>query len=1046
VWGAGETAAQEYSGKLQGRLTSTAGSILPAAQVLLLGTALGAVTDVNGFYFINNVPVGIYTVRAQLIGYAPAEARGIQIQGGQTTDLNVILQESAIAVTGVTVMGAGAGAPRDEVASKTIVTGELIRNLPVDQLLNIVTLQPGVVELGGQDGFSLRGSRPGEVQTYIDGAPVRPVASSFRIRNGVAAGNRSERQTPEVPTIGAEEVTVTTGALAPSQGNAQAGAITYTTRAGGERASGSFSWETDEPFANTISQGLNRFEGALGGPVPGIPRLRYFVSGALQGARSSGAEVRIGGGFFRAQGLAAGWDQVPTYIPGAPDTTVVYPIDATTTRSIIIPTFIQTTGVCGSLGSNATAVSRAIQRNYGFACQGARLPMNWRTDAQLQSKLLYSYGLGSTVSITGLANGTQRRLWPALNILDPALFQGEHRWSRAAILNLSHQVFRRTSQSLAINLNASWQRDQLFAGPLTPEYELSSRSPALGIELGSIRFSGLDAIQYPVTHQLVLAQLGNLGVVVPYEGRDDLRNSQEFRINPMGVATSGWYSRGMEQDAQMHWERRYTAQLAVDWQANRLHRLTFGGEGLWTTVAHWEAGNLTNRSTAGMYRESPVVYALFGSERLDLGDFVLELGVRWDYFHTHSRFPNRFVYEPLVHNTVDSIAAWYTRTTIPGVGHAALSPRVRVSFPVAEHTDLRLSFGRQVQVPEFFFTFGNNDVTFGQTIMYEFGMRQALSPQAILDVALYNKDIRSELSLRRTRFPNPRNPGQFTFPPVVLNLDFGHARGGEIRLDLRPGSGLQATVSYAYQTSRSTGSDPLAVFYGTISQIFNIDSVSPAQSLSVADFDRTHTGLATVTWSVPRGSALARLGGGILKDVAVFATARYQSGLPYTSQDRSGRRLPLHNDARQPPVANVDARVTKTFTRGRLAAVAYLDVRNVLNFRTVSAINPVTRTIDDSIGREGSIANELLVLHGEAEVNGQTDPSHIDVSHCFTWPQDPVDCAALSRTEARYGNGDGWFTLDEQRRAFLAAYTLLNGPQWFYRPPRRVRIGVEVSF
>jgi hypothetical protein len=1040
VWGAGATAAQEYSGKLQGRLTSSAGAILPAAQVLLIGTALGAVTDNNGSYFVNNVPVGTYTVRAQLIGYARAEVLGVRILGGQTTDLNVVLQEAAVAVSGVTVTAAGNGVARDQMASKTKVPGELIRNLPLDRLQDLVTLQPGVVEARGQDGLSIRGSRPGEAQVYIDGAPVRPVASAFRNAFGVNAGNVSERQTPLLGTNGVEEVTVTTGALGPGQGNAQAGAIVYATRSGGDRLGGSFSWESDEPFGTTLGQGLNRFEGALGGPVPGIPRLRFFMSGSLQGVRSAGAGAQTE--------LQAGWERIPTYVLGRPDTTVAWETDTIThdSASVVLPTFVQVTGPCGTSGSAATPVSQDIQSNYGFACQGTRLPMNWRTDGQSQGKLLYSYGLGSTVSITGLANGVQRRYWPGAAIQDPALFDGEHRWSRAAILNLSHQVFRESGHALAFTLTASWQEDNLLAGPLSYGYERSSRSQPLGIELGTMQFAGLDAIPYPVTDDLVLAFHGGRGVVVPFGGRDDLRNIEQFRINPMGVVGGGWFSRGLDAEAQMHWERRYTVQPAVDWQLDRFQRLTFGGEGLWTNVAHWETKSLLNRSGAYMYHERPTVYALFGSDRVDLGDLVLEFGLRWDYFNTHSRFPNLSVYEPLADTSSAAIAAWFARTTIPSVGHATLSPRVRVSFPVAEHTDLRLSFGKQVEVPEFYFTFGSNDVTFGQTILYEFGLRHAFSGRTVLDVALYNKDIRSELTLRQVRLPDPRNPGEFHVTPLFVNLDFGYSRGGEVRLDLRPGGGVQATASYGYQTSRSTGSDPLTVFFGTIGQVTGLDSVFPAQALSVTSFDRTHSALGMLSWSVPRGSGAERFAHGILKDVQLFATGRYVSGLPYTSMDRAGRRLTIINDARRPALRNVDARITKTFRLRGLGAIAYIDVRNLLSFRNVRGINPVTGTVTDSFARAQTIQNQIVKLRGEAEVNGQTDTTGFNVGACAGWRHDPVDCVALNRVEARYGNGDGWFTLDEQRRAFGAAYDLDNGPQWFYGPPRRIRIGVEVTF
>jgi len=57
-----------------------------------------------------------------------------------------------------------------------------------------------------------------------------------------------------------------------------------------------------------------------------------------------------------------------------------------------------------------------------------------------------------------------------------------------------------------------------------------------------------------------------------------------------------------------------------------------------------------------------------------------------------------------------------------------------------------------------------------------------------------------------------------------------------------------------------------------------------------------------------------------------------------------------------------------------------------------------------------------------------------------------VDCVMLRRTEARWGNGDGIFTADEQTRALNAWYDSFNGVQAYYGSPRQIRIGAELTF
>src|SRR5208283_3368397 len=60
---------------------SKTGELLPGATVVLVGTSLGASTDVDGKYVVRNVPPGPYTIRATYIGYEPASA-GVQVASG----------------------------------------------------------------------------------------------------------------------------------------------------------------------------------------------------------------------------------------------------------------------------------------------------------------------------------------------------------------------------------------------------------------------------------------------------------------------------------------------------------------------------------------------------------------------------------------------------------------------------------------------------------------------------------------------------------------------------------------------------------------------------------------------------------------------------------------------------------------------------------------------------------------------------------------------------------------------------------------------------
>ncbi len=79
---------------------------LEGARVTVQGTNLTATTNDNGYYRIDNVPVGTYTVRAQVIGYNALQARNARVTAGipLTVDFDLlpaVINLDAMVVTGV---------------------------------------------------------------------------------------------------------------------------------------------------------------------------------------------------------------------------------------------------------------------------------------------------------------------------------------------------------------------------------------------------------------------------------------------------------------------------------------------------------------------------------------------------------------------------------------------------------------------------------------------------------------------------------------------------------------------------------------------------------------------------------------------------------------------------------------------------------------------------------------------------------------------------------------------------------------------------------
>jgi hypothetical protein len=187
------------------------------------------------------------------------------------------------------------------------------------------------------------------------------------------------------------------------------------------------------------------------------------------------------------------------------------------------------------------------------------------------------------------------------------------------------------------------------------------------------------------------------------------------------------------------------------------------------------------------------------------------------------------------------------------------------------------------------------------------------------------------------------------------------------------------------------------------------------------------------------------------------------SGLPYTRQSNNGagalaprqgfgltaRSIEPVNASTMPWIKNIDLRLNKGIKFGSADLTLFADVRNVLNFKNITSIFVETGDVVNAEHRRQTLASEFQNLSGptgEAATNGALrSGSAIDLSGCGSWAI-PVNCIMLRRTEARFGDGDGTYTLDEQKRALNAYYDAFNGPQWLYGAPRNVRVGFEVNF
>jgi len=96
----------QRAGSISGVITDgVSDEVLIGTNVMLVGTSFGAATDLNGSYYISNIPEGTYTVRVSYIGYEDQIVSDVEVRVGMTNHLDLALNRSVVKIESVKVAG-----------------------------------------------------------------------------------------------------------------------------------------------------------------------------------------------------------------------------------------------------------------------------------------------------------------------------------------------------------------------------------------------------------------------------------------------------------------------------------------------------------------------------------------------------------------------------------------------------------------------------------------------------------------------------------------------------------------------------------------------------------------------------------------------------------------------------------------------------------------------------------------------------------------------------------------------------------------------------
>jgi hypothetical protein len=141
--------------------------------VFLVGTSMGAQTDVNGFYSITKIPAGSYTISINAIGFDPLEQQ-IAVTAGQLLNKNLTISEKELRLKEFEITSEKENEQSRVGTSVTTITSKEMNRLPTigadPDLAQYLQVLPGVTFTGDQGGqLYIRGGSPIQNKVLLDG-------------------------------------------------------------------------------------------------------------------------------------------------------------------------------------------------------------------------------------------------------------------------------------------------------------------------------------------------------------------------------------------------------------------------------------------------------------------------------------------------------------------------------------------------------------------------------------------------------------------------------------------------------------------------------------------------------------------------------------------------------------------------------------------------------------------------------------------------------------------------------------------------------------
>ncbi|MCD6100715.1 MAG: TonB-dependent receptor [Candidatus Marinimicrobia bacterium] len=894
------------TGKIAGYIRDAeTGQPLPAVNVILKGTYLGAATDENGYYVILNVPPGKYTLKAMMIGYSTVIIKDVEVVMNLTTTINIDMKREAIGLKEVVAVARRPVVVKDISNSQLDIDAGKISSLPVTDVTEVIGLQAGV------SGLTIRGGSSRQTAFIVDGF--------------IMNDERSNVPYTSLSLSTVKEVQVQTGGFNAEYGNIRSGVINIVTKdPGRENYTGSF-------FCQYRPPGPKHFGPSVYDPYTFFTRPYLDPEVCWFGVQNSDWDEwerkqypNFEGWVSISEATLRDDDPSNDLTPTAAKR--IFEWQHRRQGDIKKPDYV----VDGSFGGPVPGI--------GEKFGGLRFFASYRDLREMfifpLSRDCYREFVGRlklVSDITPKMKLTLNGMYGEIHSVSP------YNWTTTP----TGRVLRSDYEIADLVSSSSGNSIIYMPGWFSPT---AIYRTVFGFKLNRVVSSRtfyevvfqVNTNRYK-TYQMTLRDTTKKHEIFPGYFVDEAPYGYwGYGVTGIdGMRIGGWMNLGRDRSVIS------TAQLKFDItsQLNPTNQFKSGFHVVYNDYSirsYTENPSMTTWNREQIYRVYPYRIGVYVQDKMEFEGFIANVGLRLDYSDPNVKWYRLETYDKYYREGFGKLLEEEVERYRPKP-QMCLSPRLGVSHPITENSKLYFNYGHFRMEPSSTYRFrlqreynglvtsiGNPELKLERTIAYELGYSHNLFNQVLLNVAAYYKDITYQIGW--VNYRNINNSVQYAKPE---NNNYEDIRGFEITLDKKVGRWVTGFVNYTYMV-RTYGYFGYQWYYEDPNLQREYLRMNPTlQRPSPQKYIRANIDFHTPLKFGPQLAGLYPVGG-----ININLLARWTSGA-YTTYNPEN--IPgVMNNVRWKDTYYVDLRFTKTFKVKRYQIQFFVDVKNLFNFKFLS--------------------------------------------------------------------------------------------------------------